>query len=138
MTVDEVLASSRHVVTYGAGFMTAFGLTKVVDPNVLVTSFDHIFNGIKEISIGVGPLAAAGMGWWATRKSSPAAQVAAVKASDPAVLVEAVAQVSPSQIIAAASAMPEVKKIDTSSPMLAAAARAADPAPQVNLVPAHA
>lgn len=114
MTLDEALASGRHIVSYGAGFMTAFGLTKVVDPNVLVTSFDHIFNGVNEISIGVGPLAAAGMAWWATRKSSPAAQVAAV------------------------SANPAVKQITVSDPALATAAKQADPQTQVNVVPAHA
>ncbi len=111
MTLDEVLASGRHVVSYGAGFMTAFGLTKVINPDVLVTSFDHIFNGIKEIAVGAGPLAAAGMAWWASHKSSPKAQIATV------------------------SAMPEVKQITVSDPALAAAAKDADPATQIKVVP---
>lgn len=111
MTLDEALASGRHVITYGAGFMTAFGLTKVVSPDVLVTSFDHIFNGVKEISVGVGPLAAVAMGWWATHRSSPAAKVADV------------------------SAMPTTKGIVTTDPELAAVAKQADPATQVTLSP---
>ena len=111
MTLDETLATGRHVVSYGAGLLTMFGLTKVVAPDVLVSSFDHIFNGVKEISLGVGPLAAAGMAYWATRRSSPAAQVATV------------------------SAMPAVKAITTSDPTLASAAKTADPQTQVTLAP---
>lgn len=111
MTLDEVLASGRHVVSYGAGFMTAFGLTKIVNPDVLVSSFDHIFNGVKEIAVGVGPLAGAGMAWWATHRSSPAAQVATV------------------------SAMPSTKGFATSDPELATAARVADVGTAVTLVP---
>jgi hypothetical protein len=111
MTLDEALASGRHVVSYGAGFMTAFGMTKIIAPDVLVSSFDHIFNGIKEIAVGVGPLAGAGMAWWATHKSTKAAQVATV------------------------SAMPEVKQITVSDPALATAAKQASPATQVTLAP---
>lgn len=111
MTLDEALAQGRHAITFGAGFLTAFGLTKTINPDVLVTSFDHIFNGVKEISIGVGPLAAAGMAWWASRKSSPAAQVAA------------------------ASANPAVKAIVVTDPALATAAKQADPSTNVKVVP---
>lgn len=102
-TLDELLASGRHLVTFAAGAMTAFGMTKIVSPDVLVTSFDHIFNGVKEIAVGVGPLAAAGMAWWATHKSSPAAQVATVSAM-PAVN---------SDKLAAAIADPDLKKAAT-------------------------
>lgn len=109
MTLDELLASGRHIVTFAAGALTTFGLTKAVNPDVLITSFDHIFNGVKEIAVGVGPLAAAAMAWWATRKSSPASQVATV------------------------SAMPEVKAITVSDPALATAAKAADPSTNVKV-----
>lgn len=111
MTLDEALASGRHVVSYGAGFMTAFGMTKIVAPDVLVSSFDHIFNGIKEIAVGVGPLAGAGMAWWATHKSTPAAQIAAV------------------------SANPAVKAITVADPALATAARVADVGTAVTELP---
>jgi hypothetical protein len=111
MTLDELLASGRHIVTFGAGAMTAFGMTKIVSPDVLVTSFDHIFNGVKEIAVGVGPLAAAGMAWWATHRSTPAAKVADV------------------------SAMPSTKAFVTSDPALATAAKQADPSTQVKVIP---
>lgn len=111
MTLDEALASGRHVITFSAGAMSAFGMTKIINPADLVTSFDHIFNGVKEIAVGVGPLVGIGMGWWATHKSSPSAQMATV------------------------SAMPEVKQITTSSTTLATAAKLADPQTEVKVVP---
>jgi hypothetical protein len=113
MTLDELLASGRHLVTFAAGAITTFGLTKAVNPDVLVTSFDHIFNGVKEIAVGLGPIAAAGMAWWATRKSSPAAKVATVSAL-PSV---------DSNKLAAAIADPELKAV----------AKAADPSTAVKV-----
>lgn len=111
MTLDEALAAGRNVVSYGAGALTMFGLTKTINPDVLVSSFDHIFNGIKEISIGAGPLILLGTGAWAKIRSSKASQVATV------------------------SAMPEVKAITVSSPELATAARVADVGTAVTLAP---
>lgn len=113
MTLDEALASGRHVISYGAGFMTAFGLTKIVAPDVLITSFDHIFNGVKEIAVGVGPLAGAGMAWWATHRSTPAAQVASVKAIAPAELAVAMTKVAPAEMVVAVKNMPEVAGVVT-------------------------
>lgn len=111
MTLDEALAIGRNVVSYGAGAMTVFGATKIIDPNVLVTSFDHIFNGVKEIAVGVGPLILVGTGLWAKFRSTPAAKVADV------------------------SAMPTTKGFVTSDPELATAARVADVGTDVKLVP---
>jgi hypothetical protein len=82
MTVDEYLSFGKHVVTYAAGGATVFGIVAVggVSVDTLSASFDHIFAGLKEISIGAGPLIAAGMGLWASRKQSAAAHLAAVQA----------------------------------------------------------
>jgi hypothetical protein len=81
-TVDQALAAGRHAVSFGMGVAASLGVVKLqgVDLSVVGTSFDHIFNGIKEISVGVAPLATIAMGWWAAHRSSPAAQVAAVNA----------------------------------------------------------
>lgn len=111
MTLDEALAAGRNVASYGAGALTMFGLTKTINPDVLVSSFDHIFNGIKEISIGVGPLILTGTALWAKFRSSPSAKVADV------------------------SAMPTTKGFVTSDPELATAARVADVGTDVKLVP---
>lgn len=111
MTLDELLASGRHVVTFAAGAATSFGLLSVSQSADIATDVNHIFNGVKEIAVGAGPLLGIVMAWWATHKSTPAAQVAAV------------------------SANPEVKAITVSNPDLAVAARTADPQTQVSVVP---
>lgn len=103
MTVAEILAGGRHIASFAAGALTTFGIITVSQQTDLATSFDHIFNGIKEISIGAGPLIAIAMGWWAKHTASPAAQVAAV------------------------SANPSVTSITVTDPTLATAAKAADP-----------
>lgn len=113
MTLDEALASGRNVVSYGAGALTMFGLTKTINPDVLVSSFDHIFNGIKEISIGAGPLILTGTALWAKYRSSKVAQVASVKAIAPAELAVAMTKVAPAEMITAVTDMPEVKGVVT-------------------------
>jgi hypothetical protein len=77
-TFNEALAAGRHVITYGMGFATAIGLVSVSQGGDITSSVDHIFNGLKEIAVGVGPLAGIAMAWWAKRTASPAAQTAAV------------------------------------------------------------
>jgi hypothetical protein len=81
-TIDQVLAAGRNLVSYAMGIATAFGILKVngIDLSVISTSLDHIFNGIKEISIGLGPLVTIAAGWWAAHRSSKAVQVANVNA----------------------------------------------------------
>lgn len=111
MTLDELLASGRHVITYGAGFATAIGVVTASQSADIQTDVNHIFNGIKEIAIGAGPLIGIVMGWWATHRSTPAAKVADV------------------------SAMPSTKGFATSDPELATVARVADVGTAVTLVP---
>jgi hypothetical protein len=112
-TVDQALASSRHAVSFLMGAATAFGITSVqgVDLTTVNDSLGHIFNGIKEISIGAGPLITIAMGWWAAHKSSAVAQVTAA-AAVPGVSVK----VSP-------AASPEVKAVaaDPSQPKVTSA-----------------
>lgn len=102
-TIAEILAPGRNAVSFGAGALMTFGLITASQQTDLITSFDHIFNGIKEISIGLGPVVALGMGWWAKRTASPASQIAAVSANT------------------------SVTAITVTDPALAAAAKSADP-----------
>lgn len=98
MTQDQFasyLAAGKHYVSFFAGAAAALGLTTQVSSNDIATDFDHIFNGLKEIAIGAGPLIAMAMGWWAAHNASLPAKVAAVQAAKPEVLVQAVAQVAP-------------------------------------------
>lgn len=113
-TVDEALASGRHVVSVAMGAATAFGIMKVqgVDLSVVSTSLDHIFNGIKEISVGLGPLIAIGMAWWASRKQSAVAQITAA-GNVPGVSVN-VGPTAPVEVkaVAADPSQPKVVSVD--------------------------
>ena len=111
MTLDQVLAQSRNYISFAMGSATTFGILSVTQAADIQTDVSHIVNGVKEIAIGAGPLITLGMGWWASHRSSPAAQVATV------------------------SAMPEVKAITVSDPALATAARVADVGTAVTLAP---
>lgn len=111
-TLDEALAAGRHAVSFGMGVAGTLGVMKIqgADLSVIGTSFDHIFNGIKEISVGVSPLATIAMGWWAAHRSSPASQVASVNAlpdvkgvvTMPTPAGRALANANPSPTVAAA------------------------------------
>ncbi len=111
MTLDQLLASGRNYVSYGAGFATAIGVLSATQSADIQTDVNHVLNGIKEISIGLGPLIVIGTSWWASHRSSPAAQVATV------------------------SALPTTKGFVTTDPVLAAAAKTADPQTEVKLAP---
>jgi hypothetical protein len=112
-TVDQSLSAGRHFVTYGMGMATAFGITAIqgVDLSVVNDSLNHIFNGIKEISVGLGPLVGIAMAWLAARKQSPAVKIADVTAmaGNPQIIVPPTAPVdSPLRIAAADPAQPKV------------------------------
>lgn len=111
--IDRGLAIGKQVVTYGAGFATAVGVNAFygLTPDAVQTDFDHIFNGIKEICIGAGPLVGAAVAWWAQHSASMKVKVADVKAAAPAVLVQAVQAVSPVTLRDAVAAQPEVKAV---------------------------
>jgi hypothetical protein len=111
-TVDEALSAGRHFVTYGMGMATAFGISSIqgVDLSVVSDSLNHIFNGIKEISVGLGPLVAIAMGWWATHKQNPAVKIADVTSmpGNPQIIVPPTAPAdSPLRIAAADPAQPK-------------------------------
>jgi hypothetical protein len=98
MTQDDFaqyLAAGKHYISFAAGAAAALGFTTQVNSADIVSDFDHIFNGLKEIAIGAGPLIAIGMGWWAAHNASLPAKVAAVQAAEPKALAQAVQQVAP-------------------------------------------
>ena len=114
MTQDQIsamLASGKHLVSYGAGFATAIGLLSQTSASDLVTDFDHIANGLKEIAIGVGPLVSVAMGLWAAHNSTTKSKVAAVQAAEPQALVQAVQAVAPATLRDAVAAQPEVSAV---------------------------
>ncbi len=114
MTQDQLsqfLAAGKHAISYGAGFATAFGLLTQVNATDIATDFDHIFNGIKEIATGLGPLVTLAMGWWAAHNSTMRAKVAAVREAQPQVLVQAVQQVAPVVLRDAVAEQPEVRAV---------------------------
>lgn len=125
--VDGGLAIGKHVITFGAGAVMTFGLMSATNSQDLVTDFDHIFNGIKEISIGLGPLIAAGMAWWAQNKTTLQSRVQSVKAADPAALVQAVQAVAPVVLRDAVAEQPGVKAVIVTTQAMAQAS----PSPKV-------
>jgi len=113
-TVDQSLSVAKHVVSYAMGAATAMGVVSVagVDLSVVNDSLGHIFNGIKEISVGVGPLVAIAMAWWAQHKQKPAVKIADVAAmpGKPQIIVSKTAPVdSPLMAAAHDPAQPQVK-----------------------------
>lgn len=128
-TYNQYLAVGKHVVTFGSGFITAIGVGAIggLSPDDIQTSFGHIFNGLKEIGVGLGPLAGAAMAWWAQNKAKLSSKVADVKAADPHQLISAVQQVSPVTLRDAVAAQPEVTQVVVTSPVAAAAS----PSPKV-------
>jgi hypothetical protein len=122
MTQDQLnvlLASGKHLVSYVAGAATVFGIMSQTSSADLMTDFDHIFNGIKEIAIGVGPIATLAMGWWSAHNATTQAKVAAVQAAEPHALVQAVQAVAPVTLRDAVAAQPEVKAVVVTSQAVA-------------------
>lgn len=114
MTQDQIngfLASGKHVVSFAAGAAAATGVLTQTSSADIAGDFDHIFNGIKEIAIGAGPLIGMAMAWWAAHNSTIKAKVASVQAAEPAVLVQAVQQVAPVVLRDAVAAQPDVKAV---------------------------
>jgi hypothetical protein len=125
--IDQYLATGRHIVSFAAGAGAATGLLTQTSSADIAGDFDHIFNGIKEIAIGAGPLITLAMAWWAAHSSTLPAKVAAVKAADPVTLVQAVQQVAPSTLRDAVAAQPDVTKVVVTTK----AAADASPSPKV-------
>lgn len=124
MTQDQInslLASGKHFITFFAGAGAAVGVLTQTSAADIQGDFDHIFNGIKEIAIGAGPLVAMGMAWWAAHNSSLKAKVESVQAAQPQALVSAVQQVAPVVLRDAVAAQPEVKAVVVTSAAVAEA-----------------
>jgi hypothetical protein len=125
--IDQYLATGRHIVSFTAGAGAMAGILTQNSSTDVVGDFDHIFNGLKEIAIGAGPLITLAMAWWAAHNSTFKSKVAAVKAADPVTLVQAVQQVAPSTLRDAVAAQPEVAKVVVTTK----AAADASPSPKV-------
>jgi hypothetical protein len=109
--INKYLASGRHFISFTAGAAAMAGVLTQTSSADIVSDFDHIFNGIKEISIGVGPLITIAMGLWAAHSSSLRANIANVQAAQPATLVQAIQQVAPSVLRDAVAEQPDVAKV---------------------------
>jgi hypothetical protein len=120
--ISPYLSGGRHVVTFAAGIAAGVGYTAIggVSNGDLVVSFNHIFNGLSEVAVGLGPVVAAGMGIWATFKGTIASKVTDVHAAAPDVLANAVKAVEPAVLLDAAAGVPGTTKIVT-TPALAQA-----------------
>lgn len=137
--ISPYLSGGRHVVTAAAAFAGGFGLHSIygVSTDQIKEGFDHIFNGLNEIAVGVGIVAPVAMGAWATVKGLMSSKVADVKAASPTVVAAAMAKVSPAEMVAAlpdsaklraVEAMPDVKAIvPVTGATGAVAAAVADP-----------
>lgn len=126
-TADQAIVWAQHAVTLAAGLAAGAGLQAVygVPLTDLSTSFDHIFHGIKEIAIGLGPIVAAISGGAAALKASLPSKVADVKAAAPAQLVAAVQDVSPVTLRDAVAAQPDVRKVQVTTQAVADASPSA-------------
>ena|SRR5579863_6482751 len=143
LDIQPYLSAGRHVVSTAAGFAAGFGVHAVggVSTDNIAQGFDHIFNGLNEIAIGVGILAPAGMAIWAAASSTLKSRVAAVQAASPSDLTTAVKQVAPNVLINAAAEAPGVTRIvatqaiaeATPSPKVVAAAAAVPGGPAVSV-----
>lgn len=120
--ISPYLASGRYVVTTGAAFAAGIGIHSLygVSTDDIKTGFDHIFNGLNEIAVGVGILAPIAMGVWGTMASRLSSKVADVHAATPHELTAAVQSVAPAVLLDAAAGVPGVTKI-TASPAMAQA-----------------
>lgn len=102
-TPGQWVAAMRHVGTFAAGIVTAFGLTKSVSPEAIQAAFDALGQLGEDLIKLVGILTPVVMTIWASRSASPKAQIAAVAAQPgvEAVVVksQAVADISGEKVI---------------------------------------
>jgi hypothetical protein len=109
MDVDKLLAAGRYAVTYAGGIVTALGLSSDVDPSTLQSGFDHLFSGIKDVSIGLGILMPVAAGVWGVVEQTLPRLIAKLHARAPAVLAEAVRDVAPQVLAKTVSEIPGVQ-----------------------------
>lgn len=122
--ISPYLSGGRHVVTAAAAFSAGIGVHSLygVSTDQVKEGFDHIFNGLNEIAVGVGVLAPIAMGAWATVKGLMSSKVADVRAAHPEVVTAAVAKAEPAVILDAAATVPGVTRIVATPDMAKATA----------------
>lgn len=120
--VSPYLAAGRNIVGSAAAFAAGVGVHSIGDVSTdnVVTGFNHIFNGLNELAVGVGILTPIAAAAWAFVSGLLKHQVAAVKAAAPKELAQAVQQVAPATLVQAAAEVPGVARI-IASPALAQA-----------------
>src|SRR5258708_5474609 len=111
--IGPYLAAGRHGVTATTAFAAGVGGHSVFGASTddIATGFNHIFNGLNEIAIGVGVLAPIATAAYAEMSATVKSQVAALKSAAPKELVQAVKQVDPATLVNAAAEVPSVTKI---------------------------
>lgn len=111
--ISPYLSGGRHVVTAAAAFAAGIGVHSVsgVSTDNIGVGFDHIFNGLNEIAIGVGILAPVAMGAIATFKGMLSSKVADVQKAEPAAVVQAMKTAAPNTLVNAAAEVPGVSQI---------------------------
>lgn len=69
INLDQALAAGRIAVGFAGGIVTTLGIN-AIDPATLQEGFNHIFNGVKEIGVGIGILAPMGAAAWGMVRNS--------------------------------------------------------------------
>lgn len=81
VNLDQALSAARIAVGFAGGIVTTLGIN-AIDPATLQEGFNHIFNGVKEIGVGIGILAPMGAAAWGVIRNSRKAKIEAA-AADP-------------------------------------------------------
>jgi len=123
----QVLAFSRHVVSYSAGIVTAISAAHLwqypTDAAAATAAIDQVGHGFADIVAGVATLASLGMGVMAAVKASPIVQMLVGAAAllkgraDPKKL----STQDQTTIMEATGTLPKVAAVVTNDPNVAAA-----------------
>lgn len=105
---DQYLSTARVLIGAAGGIIGTLGVT-AIDPATLQEGFNHIFNGVKEIAVGIGILAPIGAGIWGFIRNSTKGKIAAA-AADPDV-AKVVVKPTASGGAAEAAADPTLPKV---------------------------
>lgn len=111
--ISPYLSGGRHVVTAAAAFAGGIGVHSLYGVSIdqVTAGFEHIFNGVQEITAGILILTPVAMGAWATVKGTLPSKVADVQKAEPAAVVQAMKTAAPNTLVNAAAEVPGVSQI---------------------------